>query len=74
MELTADLKTVKAAQKLEVDIEERNLDSLLYDFLSEMLYLKDAKYVIFKAVKVTIKEGKPNRLHAVFKGDTIKAA
>ena len=70
-ELSADLKTVEAKKKFEVNLEHEKLDNLLYDFLSEILFLKDSKYTVFKKVKVTIKEGKPNKLNAVLEGDTI---
>ena len=35
------------------------------------MFLKDSKYTVFKKVKVSIKEGKPNKLNAVLEGDTI---
>ena len=43
----------------------------MYDFLSEILFLKDSKYVVFRKVEVEIKEGNPNKLKAVLHGDTI---
>ena len=70
-ELSADLKTVDAKQKLEVNLENEKLDNLLYDFLSEILFLKDSEYVVFKKVKVAIEEGKKYKLKAVLEGDTI---
>ena len=74
-ELSAEISTVKAKQRLEIEIEHEKLDNLLYDFLSEILYLKDAKYVVFKKVKVKItqakKENEKNKLNAVLYGDTI---
>lgn len=70
-DLSADIKTVDAKQKIEFELENGKLDNLLYDFLSEILFLKDSKYMVFKKVKATIKEGKPNKLKAVIEGDTI---
>ena len=70
-ELSADLKTVDAKQKLEFDLKNEKLDNLLYDFLSEILFLKDSKYMIFKNIKVSIAEGKINKLKAALVGDTI---
>ncbi|HLG23611.1 MAG TPA: archease [Candidatus Nanoarchaeia archaeon] len=72
-ELSAELKTVDAKKSLKVNLKHKNLDNLLYDFLSEILYLKDAKYVVFKEVKVTITEGKINKLSALLKGDRINS-
>lgn len=73
-ELSADLKTIEAKEKIEFELENEKIDNLLYDFLSEILFLKDSKYMVFKKVKVTIKEDKNNRkyhLKAVLEGDTI---
>lgn len=73
-ELTAELKTVEANKKVEFRLEHENADNLLYDFLSEILFLKDSKYMVFKRVKVAITEDKKNKkysLKAVLEGDTI---
>ena len=73
-ELSAELKTVDAKKKLEFEIENENIENLLYDFLSEILFLKDSKYMVFKKVKVSIKENKNKKnyeLKAVLEGDTI---
>jgi len=70
-DLSADIKTIDANQKIEFELENKKIDNLLYDFLSEILFLKDSKYMVFKKVKATIKEGKPNKLKAVIEGDTI---
>lgn len=70
-ELSADLKTVDAKQKIEFELENEKLDNLLYDFLSEILFLKDSKYMVFKLVKVAIKENKSFKLKATLEGDTI---
>ena len=59
-ELSANLKTVDAVKKLEIKLENDKIDNLLYDFLSEILFLKDSKYMVFKKVKVNIVE---NRTH-----------
>ena len=70
-ELSANLKTVDAKEKIEFELENEKLDNLLYDFLSEILFLKDSKYMVFKYVHVTINEGKKNKVKAVLEGDTI---
>ena len=71
-ELSADLKTVDAMQKFEFELENEKVDNLLYDFLSEILFLKDSKYVVFRKSKVVINEGnKKFMLNAVLEGDTI---
>ena len=70
-ELSADLDSVDAVKKVEFELENKKLDNLLYDFLSEILFLKDSKYMVFKHVHVTIKEGKKNELKAILEGDRI---
>ena len=72
-ELTADISTVDAKKKLSIKISNEKIDNLLYDFLSEILFLKDSKYMVFKTVKVLILEGQKNKLSAVLEGDTINA-
>ena len=70
-ELSADLDTVDASKKVEFELENNKLDNLLYDFLSEILFLKDSKYMVFKHGHVIIEEGKKNKLKAVLEGDKI---
>ncbi len=55
-ELSANLATVDAKEKIEFELENEKIENLLYDFLSEILFLKDSKYMVFKKVKVTICE------------------
>lgn len=70
-ELSANLKTVEAREKIEFELENEKIENLLYDFLSEILFFKDSKYMVFRNVKVTIKQNKKYQLKAVLKGDTI---
>ena len=73
-ELSANLKTVEAKKKLEIKMENEKIENLLYDFLSEILFLKDSKYMVFKTVNIQIDEDKKNKkykLSSVIQGDTI---
>ena len=70
-ELSANLKTIESRQKIEFELENQTIENLLYDFLSEILFLKDSKYMVFKRVKVSIMGRKPYKLKAVLQGDTI---
>ena len=67
----ANLKTVKAKIKKEITLDNENLEGLLYDFLSEIVYLKDVDYMVFNKVKINIKKNKKYELKAVISGDTI---
>ena len=73
-ELSANIETINPKEKIEVNIENEKIDILLYDFLSEILFLKDSKYVVFKSVKVSIEE--KNKIfyrHAVFEAESINS-
>ena len=75
-ELSADIKTIDANKKIEIKLESEKIDNLLYDFLSEILFLKDSKYMVFKKVKVAVTEDKKNKnykLKAALEGDTINS-
>ena len=70
-ELSVNLETVDAKKKIKFEIENKTIENLLYDFLSEILFLKDSKYMVFKKVKVSISERKLFKLKAILEGDTI---
>ena len=70
-ELSANLKTVNAKKKIEFKLGNGKIDNLLYDFLSEILFLKDSKYMVFKKVKMDITKNKKYELKAILEGDTI---
>lgn len=73
-ELSANLKTVEAKEKIEFEMENEKIENLLYDFLSEILFLKDSRYIVFKKVKTTINQNKKNKkyqLKSMLEGDTI---
>jgi len=73
-EMMVDLKTVDAKKKLKIKLDSENIENLLYDFLSEILFLKDSKYMVFNKSKVLIKKEKNDesyKLNAVLEGDRI---
>ena len=70
-EISANLKTIEAKQKIEINLENEKIDNLLYDFLSEILFLKDSKYMVFKKVKVFINQNKKIKLKATLHGERI---
>ena len=75
-ELSAEVKTINPKKKLEIKLEHEKLDNLLCDFLSEILFLKDSKYMVFRNVKVKIKEDKKKnkfQLSATLEGDKINS-
>ena len=75
-ELSAEVKTITPKKKLTVKLENKKLDNLLYDFLSELLFLKDSKYMVFRNVTVKINEDIKNgkfKLNSTLEGDKINA-
>ncbi len=70
-ETLADVKTVEPKIKKEIKLENKKLDQLLFDFVGQLIYIKDADYFVFNKFEVDVKEGKKNILKAVCYGDKI---
>ncbi len=70
-ECTANLKKIANKEKREIKLKNKKIDNLLYDFLSEIIYLRDADSIIFKECKVEIKEGKEYVLNTELVGEHI---
>jgi len=71
-EQSADITTIKGEKKRSIDISSNALDTLFFDFLSELLYLKDAEQLLGKAAKVHIAQNKSEyTLQAEIVGDVI---
>jgi len=51
-------KTVSPKQKKTFTLENTAVDMLLFDFLQELVYLKDADEMVFSKFKVTVKQTK----------------
>lgn len=61
-----DVSKVEAKLEIEFDVEGHDLESLLYNFLSEFLYLHDAKHLVLCEFDVSIKG---DRLHCHARGE-----
>jgi len=66
-----DPKTVKEKQKVEIQLEAKNPDELLYDFLSEIVAIKDADGILFSKFKVKVEKNKKYHLSASAWGEEI---
>ena len=55
-EESANLKNVEEKTKKTIKINANKIEDLLYDFLSEILFLKDTASILFKKSKVKIDE------------------
>ncbi len=56
-EVMADTSTVRAVEKRKIKLKERGPDILLYSWLEELIFLKDAEGIIFSKFDIMIKEG-----------------
>jgi protein archease len=67
-EIMVDRRTLVSRVSRTIRLEAPDLDRLLYDFLTELIILKDVDSILFKSLKVEV-EG--NHLSASAKGDHI---
>jgi len=63
---------VKQTVEKKVALNGETVEKLLFDFLSEIVYCKDAEYVLFSSFKVNIKKNGSFGLTCVMKGDAIR--
>ncbi|MBS3156615.1 archease [Candidatus Woesearchaeota archaeon] len=53
-EVQCNLKKVERKIKKKIKLKNDDLEKLLFDFLEELIYLKDAKYLLFNKFKVNL--------------------
>jgi SHS2 domain-containing protein len=70
-ELMVDPTTLSTSLERQVSLEARELDLLFYDWLSELIYLKDRDRAIFPRCRVGVTGSGPVRLTAGLAGGTI---
>lgn len=56
METSVELNTVKEDLTKKVLLKHKDLERLFYEFLEELIFLKDAELLIFKDCKLTIEK------------------
>ena len=57
-DVQCDLKKVGNKVKKRINLKNDSAGDLLFDFIEELIYLKDAKYLVFGKFSVKIKEAK----------------
>ena len=68
--LITDLRKVRRRVEREVEVRGKNLERLMVDWLSELLYLHDVENLLFKGFKVeSVSEG---QLRARVKGESFQ--
>ena len=70
-EVMVDTKGVKPRITREVELKNEAVDGLLFDWLSELVYLKDAEAVLFSKFNVNIKKNDAYELKARPSGENI---
>lgn len=70
--MVADLSAIVPVHEVEIRLEHQELDLLLFSFLQELIYLKDARRLLLRAPSPDItEEGFTLTLHAVARGEEI---
>ena len=70
-ELMVDPATVRTTIERRVELAAPSLDLLLYDWLSELIYVKDSEQLVFPVVEARVSAGSPCRLSARLVGGPI---
>ncbi len=70
-EIMVDVKSVEPGITREIMLKNRTVDNLLFDWLSELVYLKDADALLFSKFDVSIKKNGSYELKATASGETI---
>jgi len=67
-DIMVDRKTLRAKVRRTIEVEAGDADRLLYDFLTELIVMKDVDSLLFKAYHVKVKE---NKVLASLEGEEI---
>ena len=70
-EISANPKKISPKIKKIIKLENENIEDLLFDFLSELIFLKDKDYMVFNKSKVEIKNQKKHELKIDIKAITL---
>lgn len=71
MEIVVDTKTVDTEEERVFKLEREDVETLLYAFLSEIIFLKDTEDMLFGDFRVNIEGDHPFLLEARLYGDKI---
>lgn len=70
-ETQVNIKTVKPKQTKKVYLKSDSIEMLLFDFLQELIFLKDSKELLFSKFTVNVKKNKNYSLKADCYGEKI---
>ncbi len=71
-EIMTDIKKVKPEMTKEFEIHSEDLESLVFDFISELLYYKDAEGLVFSEFEIRIEKNEKYNLKCIAKGEKLK--
>jgi SHS2 domain-containing protein len=73
--MVADLETIHTAEEVYFNLENDSLEMLLFDFLNEFIFHKDARLLLLRPVSLTIMPVSGRyTLHAVVRGERLDPA
>ena len=52
--MTAELETIRAVESVDIQLVNRALDMLLFDFLNEFIFYKDARLLLLRVAELSI--------------------
>jgi len=70
-EVMVDTRNIKSEQKQEIKIKDLNLEDLLFDFISELVYLKDTHKMFFSRFDLHIHKNEEYELDGTAWGEKI---
>jgi SHS2 domain-containing protein len=73
-EIMVDPATIAVTVRREVGLAAEALDLLLFDWMAELIFLKDSERLVFTETAVEVSPGQPCRLRAHGAGGTIDRA
>jgi SHS2 domain-containing protein len=72
-ETMINLQKVKPKVRKIINLKDKEIENLLFNFLSELIYYKDAQLLVFSKFKISIKKGKIFVLEAIIDGEKLNA-
>jgi SHS2 domain-containing protein len=70
-EVMVDTKEVKPQEEIDLEIKAQNLEGLLFNFISELIFLKDAKRMVFSKFAIRISKNQEYHLTGKIFGEEI---
>ena len=66
--MMVDLKNLKANARCRVDVSAGTVDELLFDWLSELIYLKDTEGLVVESLDITVEQDPLWQVHGTIHG------